>query len=244
MRTLLDNPIIRREAVPRAVRRADPRARVAMAAFATLAPLAGAAYVVARQYDLADVLAYVVACAWAGLAVIVATIVCCRTIAYERTLNTWDAVVMSRLGSEGIVLGKLLAVLLPLWMLGLILAPALVLLLAFGPMKGNPFDLAYLLIPYGIALVAGGSFGSLGLYFSLICRSTPIAETATVVVIVLLMVIAFAAAARVLEPGTYYEPEEIVVGGVIFALIVLTPGFLALAHMLYRFDALDRISRR
>jgi len=242
MHPLLDNPIIRREAVPRALRRASPGARVAMAALATLALPVGAGYVVARQPDLTDALAYVVVCAWAGIAVIVATIVCCRTIAGERALNTWDAVVMSRLGPKGIVLGKLLAILLPLWMLGLILAPAFVFLLAFGPMRENPLDLAYLLIPYGIALIAGVSFASLGLYFSLICSGAAMAETTTAVVIVLLMVIAYPVQARVLEPLVYHGPEE-VVGGVIFALIVLTPGFLALGHMLYRFDALDRIRR-
>jgi hypothetical protein len=221
MHPLLDNPIIRREAVPRALRRAGPRARIVVAAVATLAPLAGAGFVVARQPDLADVMAYVVACAWAGIAIIVATIVCCRTIAYERALNTWDAVVMSRLGTKGIVLGKLLAVLLPLWMLGLVLAPALAVLLGFGSWRGAPLDLAYLLIPYAVALVAGMSFAALGLYCSMICSGAAMAETLTALVIAGVLAGAYAAASVV-----HHNTHDDLAGTSLFAAIALTPGFL------------------
>ena len=211
---ILDNPIIWREAMPRGLRRAAPGMCIAVIAAATLVFLIAAVVAVRRMPVWADGVAEVIAYGWAGTTALAATIRCSGAIVRERVLGTWDALILSRLGPRGIILGKLLAALLPLWTLGLALLPALIVLAAPAPI-GERF--LVLLPAYGVAAFAGISFASLGLYCSM-RASTPGGALATAVTLIVLTLTCL-------------------------SFIAFAGGFVALLYLLYRFHALDKAHR-
>jgi len=176
MQALLDNPIIWREGIPRVLRRANERTQIAVALGAAATGVLIAIFFVAPRPQVAQSAAAVIAWVYAALAILVTPVYCSRAIAHERALGTWDALVMTRLGGRAIVLGKLLAALLQLWVLGLIMLPMLVVMCVLSP---SGTGLAVVARAYGAAVVTPISFGSLGLWCSMRCRGVVGATVAT-----------------------------------------------------------------
>ncbi|UCH33263.1 MAG: hypothetical protein JSV65_11850 [Armatimonadota bacterium] len=243
LRAVVDNPIIRREAVPRRLRRAGPLPWLGLASGAVLVPFIIAGVAAQRNdwvTDWADALAYFIAFCWAAVISFVASAHTCRAIVQERALGTWDALVISRLGAKGIVFGKLLGTLLPLWMLGLVILPALMLLVDLSATTDGALPLW---IAYGLAIAGSASFASLGLYCSMRSWTAAGSQAATAAVIAGLVILPPLLTAAV-PSHLWLNPTTEGVWGIAYAAVVLLPGFLALLHLLLRFDKLDKARRR
>ncbi len=242
---LLDNPILRREAVPRIIRRASPRVRVILAVVALGGSFVLGAYLATISEGFSEVIARAAASAWSGLSLLVAAFSSSRSITQERMSGTWDALIMSRLGGRGIVLGKLLGTLLPLWSVGVILLPVVVLLLAAS--RPDPAILYAILTAYGAVIVGGVAATSLGLYCSMRCRAVASAQFLTIVLaFIITMVAQFGARSLMFAVGDM-SGEYVYSGvlyGVVYFTLLLTPGFLMLLDLLTRFDTLDGYHRR
>jgi hypothetical protein len=255
MHPLLDNPIIRREGVPRVVRRIKRGRRIILMLGTMLVagPLA-AVYLVAVRPALASNVAVAIAFTYAALTILISTMRSCHAIVDERAGQTWDALFMSRLGAAGIIFGKLAASLLPMWTLGLMLCPMLVLLSALPPGRGR-YDL--IILAYGIAAVGSMSFASLGLRFSM--RSTNAASAQLIAAFVIAMIFGFGGIAAMFITGVFagllaitlmilrseFDPAlGVQLYLIALAIVVLLPGTLALLELLVRFNGLDRAWRR
>jgi MFS family permease len=255
MHPLLDNPIIRREAMPRIMRRIKRGRRIILmlGTMLVVGPLV-ALYLVAARPALAGRAAIAIAFIYAALTILISTMRSCRAIVEERALQTWDALLMSRLGTARIVLGKLVASLLPMWTVGLMLSPMLVLASTLSPVRGR-YDL--IVLAYGIAVVASFSFASLGLRFSM--RSTNAASAQLTAALVIAMIFGLGGIAAMFITGIFAGLLAIglmILGSrfdpafgvnlylIIFAIVVLLPGPLALLDLLVRFNGLDRAWRR
>jgi ABC-type transport system involved in multi-copper enzyme maturation permease subunit len=236
---VLDNPIIRREAVPRAIRRASPTVRQALVAAALIGPAVLGVYLRSVGGEFASGIGLVAVWAWAGLTVLVAALETSRAIGQERLQGTWDMLVLTRLGGRAIVAGKLLAALLPLWAVGLALFP-FCLPLVYAP--ENPDWALHLLGAYAVATIGGTAAASLGLCCSMLFRTIFGAQLATV----------FAGwVAAQLLPLLVMMPMALMIAdspGVLTygasAAIMLAPGYIALVILLTRFEHLDRRFRQ
>lgn len=245
---LLDNPILRREAVPRLIRRASPNTRAILAAFALACSLVVGVFLAGIGGQLGGVIAYAAVYTWAGLTVVFAALHASRSIAQERMSGTWDALVMSRLRGRGIVLGKLLGVLLPLWAVGLLLLPVV---LPVALASREPLVvLGYVLIAYASALIPGAAAASLGLYCSMRCRTIMSAQFLTIVLgVIISMVTPFGHTMMVLPMGLLAAVAGAPFGyatflyGIVGAVLPLLPGFIMLWLLLARFDTLDAYHR-
>ena len=227
---VLDNPIIRREAVPRAIRRASIPVRQAVAAAAL------GVYLRSVGGEFADMVGFVPLWAWAGLTVLVAALTTSRAIGQERVQGTWDMLVLTRLGGRAIVAGKLLGALLPLWAVGVALFP-FCLPLVYAP--ENPDWALHLLGAYALAIIGGTAAASLGLCCSMLFRTIFSAQLATV----------FAGwVAAQLLPALVMVPVRLMMGDspnvLAYAAIMLAPGYIALVILLTRFEHLDRRFRQ
>jgi ABC-type transport system involved in multi-copper enzyme maturation permease subunit len=185
--------------------------------------------------ETAPAVALAAAIVWAGLAVLLAALHGARTIAQERTAGTWDQVIVSALSRRDIVVGKLLGTLIPLWLPGVALLPFFAVLMLMTP---NPPEAAVgMVLTYGFALVGGVCAGSLGLWWSVRSRSVFSAQLATVLT---------GWGIITLTPGAAFLPALLLpdwTGGFLGALAILLPGAAALAHLLTRFEAIDRACR-
>jgi hypothetical protein len=236
---VLDNPIIRREAVPRAIRRASPGVRQGLLAAALIGPAVLGVYLRSISDEFASIIGLVAVWAWAGLTVLVAALETSRAIGQERLQGTWDMLVLTRVGGRAIVAGKLLGALLPLWAVGVILLP-FCLPLIYAP--ENPDWALHLLGAYAVATIAGTAAASLGLCCSMLFRTIFGAQLATV----------FAGwVAAQLLPALAMVPidlmmvdsHDVLTYGA-YAAIILEPGYIALAILLTRFEHLDRRFRQ
>jgi ABC-type transport system involved in multi-copper enzyme maturation permease subunit len=236
MGILRDNPIIWREAVPKRLRRASPLARLFLGVAAVLVPFLAAAAWSVRAREYAYVLAYVLAFTWAGATVVLALTQNSRSIVQERIQGTWDMLVLSRLRPAEIVLGKLLAALLPLWAVGFIILPTCLLLVL---VSDPPQPLWYVICAYGIATVGASSFGGLALYCSMRVSSVGGAQVLAFSLSWLTGVLTnLAVSGLVLLLGAD-EVAVFVLGGV----TLLLPGFVALLHLTHSFTGLDAAHR-
>ncbi len=236
---LLDNPILRREAVPRLIRRAGPGIRFILAVVALGGSVLLGDYLASISRGFSEVIATAAVMAWSGLSLLVAALSSSSSIAQERMSGTWEALIMSRLGGRGIVLGKLLGTLLPLWTVGVILLPMVLLLLAGS--RADPDILRAILVAYGVATVGGAAAASLGLYCSMRCRSVASAQFLTIVLGVIITLVAQFGA--LILTGPVYVSGGVLYGVVYFVLL-LTPGSLMLVDLLTRFDTLERYHHR
>lgn len=232
MGILADNPIIWREGVPRPLRRADPVVQLLCGAAGVLVPLLLAAYWLRLGLDDSEMLGYLVAYAWAGGAVVIALSNGARSIAQERAQGTWDALVVSRLGAAGIVLGKLASLVLPLWAVGLVLLPSCVLLVGMG----REGSFSHLVYAYVAATLGGGSLASLGLYCSMRCSSVSNAQLLSFLCVLALAVVSGGLMALLGMPFDTFM-------GVFGAALFVVPGLLAALDLIVRFNELDAYGR-
>jgi hypothetical protein len=243
---LLDNPILRREAVPRIIRRASPNIRAMLAVLALGGSFVLGAYLTAiSDAGVLAAIAIAAVSAWSGLSLLVAAFSSSRSIAQERMSGTWDALIMSRLGGRGIVLGKLLGTLLPLWTVGVILLPMVLLLLAASwanwPWAAREILYA-ILAAYGLAIGGGTAAASLGLYCSMRCRTVASAQFLMIVLgVIITMVAQFGSIMATFPVLILDSPIPYVV---IHGTLLLLPGFLMLVDLLTRFNTLERYHRR
>jgi ABC-type transport system involved in multi-copper enzyme maturation permease subunit len=239
MGILVDNPIIWREGVPKALRRADPNVLVLAGGASVLFLFLGAAYLGNLRVEGADFLGYLAAACWSGATVLVTISHTSRSIAHERFQGTWDLLVLSRLRPVDIVLGKLFAVLLPLWFVGLMALPGC-LALVLGQASDMLPLLAY---TCATAVLASISFGGLGLYFSMRCASAGSALVAAFLSVLGLSTIGnviVGAFLALVGPELSILPwAHLVFSGA----VILLPGFVALLDLVWRFDRLDAAHR-
>jgi hypothetical protein len=238
-RVVLDNPIIRREAVPRAIRRASPGVRQGLLAAALIGPAVLGVYLRSIGDEFSSIIGLVAVWAWAGLTVLVAGLETSRAIGQERLQGTWDMLVLTRLGGRAIVTGKLLGALVPLWCVGVALLPFCLIVLYSTADLGW----AYILLgAYATAIIGGTAAASLGLCCSMLFRTILGAQLATV----------FAGwVAAQLLPALAMVPidlmmvdsHDVLTYGA-YAAIILEPGYIALAILLTRLEHLDRRFRQ
>jgi len=238
MGILRDNPIIWREAVPKRLRRASPLARLFLGAAAVLVPFLAAAAWSVRAREYAYVLAYVLAFTWAGAAVVLALSQNSRSIVQERIQGTWDMLVLSRLRPAEIVLGKLLAALLPLWTVGFIILPTCLLLVL---VSDPPQPLWYVICAYGIGTLGALSFGGLALYCSMRAGSVGGAQVLAFSLSWLVLVLSNAVAIPlVFWPDLHPDLWALVL---LRAATLLLPGLVLTVLAVWRFGALDAAHR-
>jgi hypothetical protein len=235
---VLDNPIIRREALPRMLRRASRAVWTALGVGSLSLSLLLGIYLATKDYGF--IIGYAAVYGWAAFSVLLSGLHCARAIAYEREIGTWDALIMSRLAGPGIVLGKLLGTLLPMWALGTLLLPmALVASLTPGAEAALP-----VLYGYGGALLATTSFGSVGLYCSMMSRSVNIAQFLTVVLSVGILIFASLASSVLGIIMWAWTEFGAVASALVHGMIVLLPGFAALWVLMARFDRIEAARRK
>jgi ABC-type transport system involved in cytochrome c biogenesis permease component len=204
------------------------------------------AYLAAISKGFSEVIAIAAVSAWSGLSLLVAAFSSSRSIAQERMSGTWEALIMSRLGGRGIVLGKLLGTLLPLWTVGVVLLPMVLLLLAASWPRAAPEALYTILAAYGMAIGGGTAAASLGLYCSMRCRTVASAQFLMIVLgVIITMVAQFAAICLMFlasDMPTAYGHD--VLYRLVHLTLLLLPGLLMLVDLLTRFDTLERYHRR
>jgi ABC-type transport system involved in multi-copper enzyme maturation permease subunit len=233
---LWDNPIIRREGVPRGLRQTKRAWLLVIGLTLAAGEVWAALFLVDLLGDTAHIIGIAAASLWAGLVVLLAGLHGARTIAQERTAGTWDQVIVSALSRRHIVVGKLLGTLIPLWLPGLALLPFLGLVSAVPP---SPTEAAWgMAMAYGFALLGGVCAASLGLWWSVRSRSVFSAQLATV--LTGWGIITFAPAAGLL-PALFLPNWA---GGLVRGVVVLFPGAAGLIHLLTRFEAIDRGQRK
>ncbi len=238
---VLDNPIIRREALPRVLRRASPRGRWCVLASTLIAVALVGLYLRGIAGEIAPIIGLVALWAWAGLSVVVVALETSRAIGQERLAGSWDMLILSRLGGPAIVVGKLLAALLPLWAVGIAVIPFAA-LLCLGADPGLPIQIP---IACAVAVFAGIAAASLGLWCSMSFRSIFTAQLVTAFIGWFTLQIMPIVAALVLEKFGMGLSEMPGTAHIMFgSSTILVPGFTALLVMLTRFHRLDRAFRR
>lgn len=173
---LRDNPILWREGTPKFLRRASPRARLALLAGLGIVSIGAALalYWTVSGWEGSGPLAVGLAWVWAGAAVLLVPARTARAIVRERQQGTWDAVILTRLRPSEIVWGKLLAAVTDFWALGLFLLPICLALdwkdVAAGSLivaLGDPPPLLLIALAYGTATIGALTAASFGLYVSM-----------------------------------------------------------------------------
>jgi len=239
MGVLRDNPIIWREAVPKPLRRVPPESWIALGLSASLIPATLVLTFMETEYDA--ILGLVTMSGWAACSVLIGMMHTARTIVQERVQGTWDALLLTRLRPREIVLGKLLAALLPLWAVGLILLPTCT---ALVPISQAPSPLLSPLYLYAGAIVAGFSFASIGLYCSMRCSTVGSAQ-----LLAFLLASAVYLVASISTRFCWFIfrlPYRSFTLAFVIALgfeLTLLPGLVALLRLIHQFGKLDAAHR-
>jgi len=247
--TISDNPILRYGAVPKRLRRLSGRAQVAVLGGATVLCFLAAVYAAVTIREAVEAIGQIILWIWALLTVLVSGLQVAGSIVSERDRKTWDALILTRLRPAEIVLGKLFGVLLPLWTMGAVVLPGLMVLTSFrGDLGQWRTEWWYVLVVFGSTLVVSASFCSLAIYCSMCCRSVLVAQ-------LMLFGIGFGAhvaAATItgllgwaLFSGLGWAAAKLtawLVGGS-YCLLLLSPGFIAGGFAIGRFRQLDRFGR-
>lgn len=177
------------------------------------------------------------------VAVFVPAVQTSRAIVWERQRGSWDGLLMSSLRPRDIVLGKLLSALLPFWVVGLILAPFLIVTrYAWEPVLGF-IEEGNLLARFLTALAFSAAFASLGLWSSLRARGESPAQFLTLMMItgsylvaeITTRIVAGLFAVGMPPPG-YAD--------VLMPVTVCLPGAVAIADLLLRFRKLELLGRK
>jgi len=167
---IADNPILRYEWIPRWLRgRSWRRCVGVVVGLALLAPLV-AAGVVRLEHGHLPVFTYIglgLATVWCPAAILVPGIQLASSVPVWRQNGIWDDLIVSRLRPREIVLGKLMGILLPFWVAGLIVVPP-----AAVFVKALPnVEMANLLVTFGLTVLLSSAFACLGLFCSMVCAS-------------------------------------------------------------------------
>lgn len=158
--------------MPRGLRKAGPLKRGAVVVAATATSVFAPFYLARWHWHDSELLAMMLAWLWAIVTLMIVPSHTARAIIQERLQGTWDAVVITRLQPTELFLGKLLAPLIPVWLVGLFFLPACLL---FAASADSPYGassaLALVGVAYGAGTIGGLAFGALGLYASMRCSS-------------------------------------------------------------------------
>lgn len=180
---VLDNPVLYREGLLRAVRRARDRVQVYTATGIVLFTTFVSLWAFAMSPNDTVPTGYWLVVLWAAVTVITSSLHLARMIVQARQQGTWDGLLMTRLRPVDIILGKLLGALFPFWASWVLLLPSLVLI--FG---GN--GVAVLVVVAKVLQVFVGTvllslaFASLALYCSMRSRTIGNAYSQTLVAMV------------------------------------------------------------
>jgi hypothetical protein len=177
------NPVFWQEAIPRRLRHAGALGWLGtLLGITTVGTLAAAvlAFCLRRlSWETPDVFSMLLA-TWAFGSLFSVANRTARGVARERQSGTWDNLLLTQMGPKEIFLGKLLAALIPCWVIGILLLPACALLAAITP---SPYERSSMLVSLaatsGVAPVSHASIGALGLYLSTRCSSAPTAQVLT-----------------------------------------------------------------
>jgi len=184
--------------VPRPLRKAGPVKRSIVVVAAAAASVFVPAYLSRRHWHEPEMLAVTIAWLWAIVTLMLVPSYTARAIIQERLQGTWDAVVITRLQPTELFLGKLLAPLIPVWVVGLFFLPTCLL---FAASQQSPYEsnwaLALVGVAYGAGTIGGLAFGTVGLIASMRCSSIwsaqlwtyiPMIATVSVIIAVVSMV--------------------------------------------------------
>ncbi len=172
MGIIRDNPIFRREGVPRRLRNASPNVWSVLAVLLAALSGFGGVYLARWNWESPDLLAAVIAWLWAVIALLVIPSHTSRAIIQERLQGSWEAVVLTRLRPAEIFFGKLFAVLIPIWLVGLLFLPSCLLLAASTPFHlQDGVMLRFVAAAYAAGTVGGLAVGAIGLLASMRCSS-------------------------------------------------------------------------
>ena len=177
MGTFTENPVLQKELRSHLLSRRQSKA-VRVAASAIAAILVGLMYyfsfraIVRGQMEGRDLFQVV---AWCQLVLIVflAPSLTANAITQEREQQTWNALLLTRLSGDEIVIGKLLARLAPAAILLLLFVPLSLLAAVAGNLPASAVYLSYLLL-----ITTTVFYGVIGLFSSWVYRRTSVATSA------------------------------------------------------------------
>lgn len=141
MGIIRDNPIIHREFIPGFSRRGSGVRRILLvAAPAVLAvSLAAAVMVVTPDMHIYDYMMPLLIFLSLPLSLLLLTYFASQAIVRERLAGSWEALMLSRLKSSEIVFGKLIGIVLWIWLGSLVFLPALLVMLWLSIMPHSDF---------------------------------------------------------------------------------------------------------
>ena len=177
MGTFIENPVFQKELRSHLLSRRQSKA-VRIAASAVAAILVGMMYyfsvraIVRGQMEGRDLFQVV---AWCQLVLIIflAPSLTANAITQEREQQTWNALLLTRLSGDEIVIGKLLARLAPAVILLLLFVPLSLLAAVAGNLPASALYLSYLLL-----IATTVFYGAIGLFSSWVYRRTSVATSA------------------------------------------------------------------
>lgn len=187
MGTFIENPVLQKEVRGQLRARRQTRgARVAAAVFAAIVVLLlyyyGARAILTGSSNARDAFVAMVTLQLT-LVLFLAPSLTASAISQEREQQTWNALLLSRLSADEIVVGKIIARLLPAAAIVLLFVPLTILAAFVGEVGTAAFVLSYLLIVF-----AGVFYAAVGLFFSWAYRRTVAATSATFGVIAFFVV--------------------------------------------------------
>ncbi len=239
---LSDNPVLYYMALPKRLRHRPAATLILFFGGLAIAGMLGGWALVRAYPGVGAVVGFVVGLVWALLTVLVPVAQLAGDILGERQKRTWEMLVMTPLGPAGIILGKVLGTLLPLWTLGAMLLP-FVFVLTYPATRGAPWRevwfLPLLLAIYVGTVLTSASFGLLALYCSMRCTSTISAQLLAFGVVFGLQFCS-SICTMPLALALLLIPFAI---PVVQYVLLLAPGAIAGWHMIARFEQLDKRSR-
>jgi hypothetical protein len=171
MAMIWDNPIFAKECLPRPLRRISRWQWLVIGMLAIAVFLAVAYFIPLPRSITADDRIYVLPKCWGLVTIIWVAIMSSRAILKERQQGTLDALLLSRLRPREIMSGKLAALLLPCWLIGLLILPSsLYLAISLGSQQ-IVIHIIQLIVLYLLIFTASAATGTIGFQDSLISKS-------------------------------------------------------------------------
>ena len=142
MALIIDNPIIRREGVPRFWRSSSQQTKLLLAGGLVVLYIATALLSYHAGAVNSCLVIAVLTWLWAVCAVLVVPARAAQSIVRERLLGTWESLLLSKITAKEIIWGKTLAALLPVWVIGflLLLAGLVVASIHLAALKSAPLQ--------------------------------------------------------------------------------------------------------
>jgi ABC-type transport system involved in multi-copper enzyme maturation permease subunit len=247
-----DNPILRRDALPRRMRSMGTGSLLLLMGSSIVALtffiLAAAKYVAPLDREIFILLPAI----WGIATLWIIPAISARTIAQERVLGTWNDLLLSRLRPREIILGKLGAALAPHWLLGMAILPGVALVLINTSLtynmpammhKFNELVCFYIFI-YTVSFV----LAMIGIYCSLRCTSVikaQILSYAYQLLIIFFFYLFFLIPCDLTQIQTFHR-SEFMLPAILLVSAVLISGFglAMLAYCISNFDAVEARHRQ